>query len=437
MKLNNITVKIKKHAKIIFFMIMLFMLLCLWSNFKEYDRWGDEIMRYQIPKFIFENNRLPTLFDSSIYDELYGFSYAAQPNLPYIIAAIFMKAAYFFGVGENNLLLVARFVNILYGLLFAFFTIKIANELFTNKYIKIIFISIVVLWPELLYMFIYVNTDAMALLGISIVTLYLIRGVKNGWIFKNCLCLAIGNVLIILSYQNAYGMVLISAFIFIASYFQNKITKLEFIEMIKKGLLIMFSVGLCTLWFYIRNIILYGSLTGSNITNALSLKYGSPNMNIAFRAHSAMDKMSSLSGIKNWFSQSLTTFFAWGWYDAFKFNYPHIIYQLIKVSIVLIGVIALIKIITTWKNFCFKKKIVIIGMTIAGLINFGLSFYFSAFCDYVPIGRYWMPSIIIFGMMMTYGIRTIINRLKLSPKIVCIILSSLLITADISVIIFR
>ena len=50
-------------------------------------------MKWDICKYIYENNKLPHGEEESIRNQMWGISYAFQPILTYTIGAIFMKVA--------------------------------------------------------------------------------------------------------------------------------------------------------------------------------------------------------------------------------------------------------------------------------------------------------------------------------------------------------
>lgn len=193
-----------------------FLLLLIISLRNPFGTNHEEGMRYQISKFIFENNRLPTLFDTSLYDYgKYGFSYAGQPNLPYILAAIVMKVASILGVKTEYLHIPARMASMILGVFFLIIVAKIADEVFENKYIKNIFVSIIVLWNYTVHIFTYLSCDSTMMLGVAIIILSCIRGMKSEWKIKHCIWLAIGNSIILLSYINGGSYSIVCVFIFV------------------------------------------------------------------------------------------------------------------------------------------------------------------------------------------------------------------------------
>ena len=52
----------------------------IWSIAKELNYGPDELMRYQIPEYIFKNGSLPNGNAIELRNETWGFSYAYYPN---------------------------------------------------------------------------------------------------------------------------------------------------------------------------------------------------------------------------------------------------------------------------------------------------------------------------------------------------------------------
>ena len=75
--------------------------------------------------------------------------------------------------------------------------------------------------PQLLFIGSYINNDSLALFSISIIIYSWLKGLESSWNVKSCITLSVGLALCALSYYNAYGYILTSVILFIASYFIN------------------------------------------------------------------------------------------------------------------------------------------------------------------------------------------------------------------------
>ena len=88
-------IKLDKIIKIVL-LITAFMLYFIWSCCQPYNSAPDEGMKYDICKYIVNNNTLPHGGDPQIRNEIWGISYGFTPILAYMICALFMKIVMFF-----------------------------------------------------------------------------------------------------------------------------------------------------------------------------------------------------------------------------------------------------------------------------------------------------------------------------------------------------
>ena len=73
------------------FLICIFFYYLIWTISQPFNSCPDEEMKWDICKYIYENNRLPHGEDEAIRNPIWGISYGFQPILTYIISAVFMK----------------------------------------------------------------------------------------------------------------------------------------------------------------------------------------------------------------------------------------------------------------------------------------------------------------------------------------------------------
>lgn len=280
--------KVKEHLKAhgekyidVLFFFMVFCILLIWSMMLRLNDGPDEIGRYSICQYIFRHGSLPHGGDPEIRIPEWGFSYAFQPILSYIIGAGFMKITALFTANEYFYIVAARFVSVLCGLFMAIFVRKISKLIFEDKKCQWIFTLLVCLLPQGMFMFVYVNTDSMALLSSAVIVYAWLQGLKNGWNYKNCLMLSVGIILCALSYYNAYGFILCSIFIFAASFInkdeESGRFRIDWKKLLKKGILISCIVLIGVGWWFIRNYLIYNGdflgLTTRKIYGELYAEY--------------------------------------------------------------------------------------------------------------------------------------------------------------------
>ena len=188
--------------------IGLFFLFFFLSMKKEFNYAPDELMRYQIPEYIFRHNALPNGNMEELRNEIWGFSYAYYPFfLGPLLSAGFMKIVSVFTVDPFALVVAARFTSVLSGVAVTYFAIKIAKELF-DKNTKWIFITFTTLIPQFIFLTTYVNNDVIAVAGSAMIVYAWILGIRERWEWKSCVLLAVGIGVCALSYYNSYGILL-------------------------------------------------------------------------------------------------------------------------------------------------------------------------------------------------------------------------------------
>lgn len=140
-----------------------------------------------------------------------------------------------------------------------------------------IFAAFVGLLPGSLFVFTYVNCDALAVFSTAVIVYAWVRYLTEGWTYKNCIILAIGVAVCTLSYYNAYGFILCSIFFFGITLFMEAKQKGNYGDFAKKGLLVCVIVMILAAWWFVRNAILYdGDFLGMNASSICAEKYAKP-----------------------------------------------------------------------------------------------------------------------------------------------------------------
>ena len=254
-KLKRKKISAETTVEILFFLFLLVFYL-MWARVQPMGAGPDEQMRYQIADYIYKHGSLPVGDDPSVRNVVWGISYAFSPILSYMIAAVFMKAVSFVTTAPFALLLAARFVNILFGLGTVWLVLDMGKRLFDRRkaWIAAAFVGLL---PGSLFVFTYVNCDALAVFSTAVIVYAWVRYLDEGWIYKNCVILALGVAACALSYYNAYGFILCSIFFFGITLFMEAKKKGKYTDFVKKGLLVCVIVLLLDAWWFIRNAILY------------------------------------------------------------------------------------------------------------------------------------------------------------------------------------
>lgn len=236
----------------------------------------DEYNRYLVTKYIADNNTLPNGYDEAIRIDGYGFSYAFQPILPYMLQGYAMKFINLFTDSPQALLYTARVVNLLFGLITAWIVLLLSRQWFRNRGAGWIFAFLTTFLPQSIFVHTYVNTDSCCMLSIAIMLYALTQGLKDSFSARSCIILAAGIILCALSYYNAYGYILSCILIFTAFFIHTADGKPVFHvkDFLKKGLFISALVLAGIAWWFIRSALLYdGDFLGLRSRDACAALY--------------------------------------------------------------------------------------------------------------------------------------------------------------------
>ena len=77
------------------------------------DQAPDKAMRFDLAKWIYTHMALPVGNEEEIVSPVWGFSYAYNPHLPSMLAALLMRVASLVDTSELTLLVAARMVSVL------------------------------------------------------------------------------------------------------------------------------------------------------------------------------------------------------------------------------------------------------------------------------------------------------------------------------------
>ncbi len=241
----------------------------------------DEVNRYLIPQYIAKHGTLPNGYDEEIRIPGYGFSYAFQPILPYMMQGYVMRFVGNFTSSEHILLLSARMVNFVLGLIMAVFVLMLGKRWFKDRRLQYLFCFLTIFLPQSIFIHTYVNTDSCCMMSIAIMLYGLTCCLQDQFAYSSCATMSIGIIFCALSYYNAYGFILSCILLLAANYLsvQKGRLKPEWKPFIKKGIFISTLVLLGIGWWFIRSYILYdGDFLGLRTRDACSAIYGNADM---------------------------------------------------------------------------------------------------------------------------------------------------------------
>lgn len=399
--------------------VFLFAVLFAWGFVQPITEQPDERCRYVIPYFIYSHGRLPVGTEAEVIMSTYGISYAFFPGLPYIFMALFMKITSFFTTNAYVLLMSARVVNMLAGIGAYCFIRKTAKKLFAELEAGWLFTLAASFWPQVLFIFTYVNCDAFAYLSCSVMVYALVSGLYEGWTRKNYVTLAVGVSVCALSYYNAYGMIVASVLIFVLSFFRGKKERQQNQEpafdvkgCLRIGVTIVFICLVLAGWWFIRNMVLYdGDLFGMEANRKLAEVH-------AIDAYKPSMKVTLKNSGNPWYCLIVNEQFRFLLKQSFFARFgnmtvlaPNYIIRGFKM-IVFIGAIGLL-LPNRKKTFTgIKRAAFAAGMLIEAGITLVLTYWYSYASDYQPQGRYLLPAVIPLLCITCTGIQNITVLIK-------------------------
>lgn len=372
----------------------------------------DEINRYKVAQYICLHGTLPHGADAEVAIAGYGASYAFQPIFPYMVMGYLMRLVFQFSTNFYLLSYVARFVNVIAGVVMAIFIRKIAKELFPSRLSGWVFTLLVVFLPQNLFLHSYINTDSFAALSASIIILACIRGLRDQWKIKTAILLSVGIILCALSYYNAYGVIITAILIFCYSFYQrgsfSPRNPEQFRAFLKKTAFISSLVLLGAGWWFLRNAILYqGDFLGMTARSECAALTAFPEYNPLTKATIQGSGESVLylfreTDFKYYVFKSFIAYFGpmaiptFEWiYTGYKFLF---VFCLLCLFLPVRKVAYLTDLTTKTRGFFH------FAMIIDSIIPAALCIWYSYSWDFQPQGRYILPLLIPFMYFLTVGI---------------------------------
>lgn len=400
------------------FILFSFSLFFLWSVIQPFNACPDELMRYDVVRYVFENNRLPHGGDPNLLNPTWGLSYGFTPYLSGMLSAGFMKIASIITTNEWVLITAARFVSVCAGTISVYFIIKIANEVFENTTYKWLFIIGISCVPQYVFLGSYMNNDMMSLMSVAMILFFWIVGLKTKWDKKSLVGLAVSLSICILSYYNAYGYVLMSIVLFIVSCNNMNLDSRQFV---KKFSLVFLITFILAGWFFVRNAVMYdGDFLGLKTSREYSEVYAINEFKPSMRGTPSNQGLSlgymllnmkwlestykSFVGIFGYMSISISN---WMYiYYAFFFGFGLTSYVLFSVSNA--------KKKGKVEKTCSNKNQTLFDwcLFISGLIAVLLSVYYSYNNDFQPQGRYIMSCIYPLVYFTVKGFHLFFEKIK-------------------------
>lgn len=352
-----------------------------------YNMPPDEMARYLLPSEMFRTGCLPTGLEPQVQVPGYGGSYMFQPYFPYICMAVLMRiAALLTGITDTRLLLpVCRCFNVFIGFICLMLVIRLSEELFDKKWKQYLYAVVVIFLPEHLFLYTYVNTEAMCLLGIFMQLLFIIQIYQRGITPVRAILYAVGASLTTLSYFNGYGYMIASVLLFFGSQWGNENLKKKWTKIIEWGILIISVWLLLSGWYFLRNYRLYdGDLFGLK-TQAAHRIYPEPSP--YKQGIGLIQLLKERHTLSIMFNSSIAVF------GSSFIDGPIWLYRGYKI-VLTIGVLGFLgRLFYNKDGLIISRKRVYLGLCfiVAWAINVGIWLYYAYFVEHQRQGRYIVP----------------------------------------------
>ena len=369
----------------------------------------DEYMRFDIPKWIFNNNKLPIGDEKELINPLWGYSYGFSPYFASIVSVFFMRLVSLFTDEATNLFLAARFISVLSGTGTVLLSLLIGRELFKLRVTRFTFAVIVGFLPQFVFLSSYLNNDAFSVFCSALILLAWIKGVKNCWSLQSCILLGIGISLESLAYFFAYGWILASILLAILTVFTDDEIQDKPIFFGKRVALLVFIFSLLAGWYFVRNYVIYnGDILGMKASNACA-ELNAPD---AFKPslHETMKlqekPFASILLRKSWYVSSIKSFICTFGYMTIKA--PKIVY-LFYVAFFIVGCAFWILSVFC-RSFELKYKFFYSMCFLCMILPLLVSIYHSYAIDYQPQGRYLMSGLLPLALFVSSGYEWVVMK---------------------------
>lgn len=389
-----------------------FLVYFCWASIQPFNYAPDELMRYDVTRFLFDHNRLP------VGNELvshWGFSYAHYPAvLCSQLGYVFMKIASLFTKNDNMLLLAARMVSVFCGTGTVYFNIRASKQLFYSP-ARWVLIVLVAAMPQAVFLYSYVNNDSVAVFGTAMIFYAWTLAMVEGWDYKNATLLAVGISVCALAYYNSYTWILCSMIFFLATSFIRE--KEHMGKTIKLAAYIVAVVLLLISYGFIRHLVLYNDLLGFKTCAYYGELYAIHELKPSVRtslAEMGISFSTMLFGTGyNWFEISWKSFI--GTFGYMTEWCPEIVY-IIVTGIVFLGCIfALTKYLKSMIGQLDKNRMQSyfhLCLAICAVVTVILSIIQSYYRDFQPQGRYCYPALIPLAFATAKGYEYLLSKIR-------------------------
>lgn len=418
---------------LVVFLCLVAVWFCLWVfqiDLAPTSRFGgpDEGMRYLVPKFIFENLRLPTGYDEATIHSMGYWSYAFYPQfLGALVSVFFMAIASLFSSSPDMFLYAARLASVFFGVMAVLFigksTEKLLHASVNAKVFAYVAMILLATWPQVAFLSGYVNNDIVGLAGVSVLLYACIAGFQDGWNRRNSIILASGLAICLLGYSNSYGFVVFAVVFFLLTLWWQKQSAKKSLSLIG---VVLLAVIVLAAPFFIRNVIVYsGDALGVMTFQKRTALWESDTGKVAQRSYVEQTGnglgalLKDADYLRTQVDSTIARFGKMTVAPAEKYMNVYRYFTQIGVAGFVAMIVTLLvselrrqktrnagRLLKQYKN----QMLFIGGIFTAGIVTIALSVYYSLTVDYQAQGRYVIYLLIPLIIASLYGYRFLITE---------------------------
>lgn len=406
------------------FILLILLLDLVWMTMIPMSRAPDEEVRIILSDYIAAHGSLPNAWDESvrITKTGWGFSYALRPMLINILGGLMIQ---FVSLFTNDIwiqVLSVRLLSALSCTMMVYFIFRLAEALGWKLYWAFAAAAISALMPQVTFLSGYNNNDVFSAACVTMVLFCWVRGMRQNWQWGDCLRLALGLGLTILSYYNAYPYVLFSIPLFFLTAFKKGMSREEKLLVWKKAGFITLITFLIAGWWFIRNGILYhGDILGSKTRLEMGELFAEADKkpSTVFKPIREGVSLFGVWSLTNgdpfpWATKSfMSTIGLLGMMDYLLpgelYNFAKAVFKAGFFLFLIQYVIRLIRLCLLRFSKGKENRLVLFWgfALICAVLVVLLSLYYSWTDDFQPQGRYFMPAYTTFIFCMIQGFRGI------------------------------
>jgi len=352
----------------------------LWLYTVPFHKAPDEGAHYQVVRFIRDHERLPIFKPEELWliRTPTGVieTYAAFPPLAYIVSAV---ASWIF---RDESMWAARYVSLGSYLGTVAITFWIARRLFPSaRSIAVTAALSVAFLPQFAFTGGYVNNDALAVLETAIMLALLVTARRMNappWTYLS-IGIAVGAMAITkYTFYGVAGIGMLAALALIVSQRRSVLLRL-----VSLGA----GAGLMSIWWFVRNIQLYGQLIpGQVIADAKASAGG----NALFIPADHGINLLTLSTDTNFWELTLKSFVAAFGFMAIFLDAPYYWAALV------VGLLGLVGILVRLRHGAIERSRLLIALIVPAILGMTIlsTMVVNVYGEYSPQGRYLFPALI-------------------------------------------